>query len=365
MSDFLDLDINLKLGNFQLDASLTADKSPLAIIGPSGSGKTLILSSIAGIRDPDNGRIVVGDRLLFDSGQRVDVPPQERHVGYVPQEYALFPHLTVEGNIGFGLRGSSQRRQARAREMLDLVGLADERRKHPHSLSGGQRQRVALARALAPEPDLLLLDEPFSALDGPTREALLTDVQRLIAVTSTPTVIVTHDRNEALRLAQSVAVLMEGVVRQTGTPASVFSSPADDAVASFVGVETVVPGHVREVVDGVALVQVGACLVEGGSAAATGSDVLVCLRPEDVGLSRPDGESPSTSARNRLAARVTRIGAAGPFTRVEVDAGFRLVALITKHSLEDLALKPGSEVVATFKATAVHLIARSPDHVPA
>jgi molybdate transport system ATP-binding protein len=356
MRPLLDLALQHAAGEFNLDVSLTCDAGPLVIIGPSGAGKTLVLRSIAGILLPDSGRIAVGERLLFDRSKGIDVPVQDRRVGYVPQEYALFPHLTVEGNIAFGFRGGPGQKQARVDEMLDLVGLGAHRKDRPNGLSGGERQRVALARALAVQPDLLLLDEPFSALDAPTRESLLNDVRVLIAATNTPTIIVTHDRNEALRLGERIAVLMEGRARQIGTPAEVFTAPADDEVASFVGVETILPGRVVELSGGVPVVQVGDRRVEGGTAAEAGSDVLVCLRPEDVVLSAPAPDLARTSVRNRLPARVTAMAPAGPFVRVELDAGFRIVSLITRHAVDDLSLAPGAEVTATFKATAVHLI---------
>jgi molybdenum ABC transporter ATP-binding protein len=357
-SDLLDLAVTYRAGAFSLDVALESDASPLVVIGPSGSGKSLLLRIIAGILRPDSGHIVVKGKAWFDGGHRVDLPARNRRVGYVPQEYALFPHLTVEGNIGYGLRGAADRKRQRVNEMLELVGLANHRHHRPRELSGGQRQRVALARALAVSPDLLLLDEPFSSLDEPNRETLLADVQRLITATATPTIVVTHDRTETLRLASQVAVIMSGAIRQAGSPAEVFSAPVDDEVANFVGVETIAEGRVERVADNVATVRVGPCLIEGGTQAEPGTSVLVCLRPEDVVLGGPNGRPASSSVRNRLLGRVTRIALAGPFIRVEVDAGFRLVALITKHALEDLELAPGSEVTATFKATAVHLIAR-------
>jgi tungstate transport system ATP-binding protein len=212
---------------------------------------------------------------------------------------------------------------------------------------------------LAVRPDVLLLDEPFAALDAPTRASLLEDVRSLIVRTQTATVFVTHDRNEALRLGDTIAVMIGGRIRQAGSPAEVFGTPVDEEVAAFVGVETIAPGRVRSVDGGVAVVDVGGQTVEGGIEASVGDDVLVCLRPEDVTLSAAGVDIPATSARNRLRGRVVRVTPSGPYVRVEVDAGFALVALITKQSLEELALTPGSEVIATFKASAVHLIRRA------
>jgi molybdate transport system ATP-binding protein len=355
----LEMAVRRRLGEFTLDAELVCARGPLVVIGPSGAGKSAALRVIAGVLRPDAGRIAVNGRLLLDTERGIDVPSQSRRVGYVPQDYALFPHLSVEANIGFGLRSlGREERRRRVAEMLALTGLAGQRALRPRELSGGQRQRVALARALAVRPDVLLLDEPFAALDAPTRAALLEDVRALIAQTETATVFVTHDRNEALRLGDGIAVMIGGRIRQVGSPAEVFGAPVDEEVAAFVGVETIASGRVRSVDGGMAVVDVGGQIVEGGIEASAGADVLVCLRPEDVTLSASAGDARATSARNRLRGRVLRVTPSGPYVRVEVDAGFALVSLITKQSLEDLALMPGSEVVATFKASAVHLIRR-------
>ena len=354
----LDVAARCRLGDLVLDAELACERGPLVIIGPSGAGKSATLRMIAGVLTPDDGRIVVNERVLFDSQSGVDVASQLRRVGYVPQEYALFPHLSAEANVGFGLRGLSRdEARARVREMLALTGLEEQRTLKPRQLSGGQRQRVALARALAIRPDVLLLDEPFAALDAPTRAALLEDVRSLISKSGVASIFVTHDRNEALRLADTVAVMMDGRIRQVGTPGDVFGSPADEEVAAFVGVETIAPGGVRSLNEGVAVVDVGGQTVEGGGDVSAGDEVLVCVRPEDVALSKV-GEVDHTSARNHLRGRVVRVAPAGPFVRVELDVGFVLVALVTRQSVEDLGIAAGVECVATFKASAVHLIRR-------
>jgi molybdate transport system ATP-binding protein len=314
---------------------------------------------MAGIVRPDSGHIAINGRTLFDSEARLNLPAQDRRVGYVPQDYALFPHLTVAGNIGYALRGSSSDRRSIVAETLELVGLTEQRNLRPRSLSGGQRQRVALGRALAVRPEVLLLDEPFSAVDVPTRETLVADVRRLIAETAVPTIIVTHDRNEALHLANSVAVLMNGKVLQVGDPTSVFSYPVSEEVAAFVGVETVAVGVVRSLKDGVALVEVGGHEILGGSGVNAGDEVLFCLRPEDVVLAPAGADELRTSARNHLSARVTEVMRSGPYMKVYVDAGFPMVSLITETALDELQAKPGSEITATFKATAVHLIPKA------
>ena len=354
MPPLLEMVISHRVGDFALEAELVAPRGPLVIIGPSGAGKTLTLRAIAGIISPRSGRIVLNGRVLFDGGARLSLPSQARRVGYVPQEYALFPHLTVEGNISFGLRGlAGGEKRRRVDELVALTGLSPQRKLRPRELSGGQRQRGALARALAVSPDVLLLDEPFAALDVPTRQTLMDDLQRLLAQTNTAAIMVTHDRNEALRLAEYVAVLIGGRIRQAGTPAEVFGSPSDEEVAAFVGVETIAAGRVRELDDGVPVVDVAGHSIEGGSGVAQGDEVLVCLRPEDVTISL---SAQASSARNHLPARVVRVLPSGPYVRVELEAGFLLVALVTRRAQEELALATGTEVVATFKAAAVHLI---------
>ena len=358
-ADLLEVALEYRAGAFALSAAFTAPRGPVALLGPSGAGKTLTLKCLAGIIQPDSGRIVLNGRTLFDSVAGVNVTPQSRRVGYVPQQYALFPHLSVAGNVGFGLGAEpAAERRDRVAEMLDLVGLADMRDARPRQLSGGQRQRVAVARALATRPEILILDEPFAALDPLLRSELSDALATVTRATATAVLMVTHDRAEALRLGDQIVVMMGGRVRQSGPPAGVFGAPADEEVGRFVGVETIVPGRVRALDDGVPLVDVAGHSVEGGSEpVAPGDDVLVCLRPEDVVVAPVRDASP-TSARNHLPATVTRIVAAGPFLRVELDAGFPLVALITKQSREELALDAGAAVVATFKASAVHLIPR-------
>jgi len=203
-----------------------------AVLGPSGCGKTTLLRIIAGFEAPDAGTVTVGGRVL--AGPGVAVPPERRRIGIVPQEGALFPHLTVAGNVGFGL-GRGAARARRVAELLELVGLAGYGDRMPAELSGGQQQRVAVARALAPNPAVVLLDEPFSALDTGLRAAVREDVRAALHVTGATAVLVTHDQQEALSVADTVAVLRDGRVVQCAPPAEVYTEPADLEVATFVG----------------------------------------------------------------------------------------------------------------------------------
>jgi molybdate transport system ATP-binding protein len=213
-----------------------AEDRVTVLFGPSGAGKTTLLRALAGLERPDAGRIAFGEETWFDAARGIDLPPQARKVGLLFQEYALFPHLSVAGNVGFGLAGRPrEERRARIEELAASFGIADLLARRPAELSGGQRQRVALARALAPCPRLLLLDEPLSALDSPTREALREELRSLLDRSGVPAVVVTHDRAEALALGHRLAVLVDGVIRQVGPVERVFAAPADAEVARVVG----------------------------------------------------------------------------------------------------------------------------------
>jgi tungstate transport system ATP-binding protein len=328
----------------------------LAVLGPNGAGKSTLLNVLGLLERPAAGEV------RFDGEP---VPGRElelrRRMAAVFQEPLLLNRL-VEANVGLGLalRGvpRAERRQ-RVRRWLARFGIEALAGRSARSLSGGEAQRVSLARAFALEPEVLLLDEPFSALDQPTRESLLDELAAVLTETGVTAVFVTHDRDEAARLADRVAVLAGGRLLQVGPTAEVFSSPADGTVAAYVGVETVVPAHVLEVADGLVVLQAGDRQVEAVAEGFAAKEAFVCLRPEDVVLS-PEGAAASGSARNHLRGVVRRITSAGAEVRVEIDCGFPLVASITRRSLEELGLAPGCTLIASFKATAVHLIPREP-----
>ncbi len=211
------------------EMELPAGEAAVTVLfGPSGAGKTTILRCLAGLDRPDAGTIRFGAETWFDGEQGVFVPPQARRVGVLFQEYALFPHLTAAGNVAYGLsRVPREERRRRTDELLELVGMASLASAFPAALSGGQKQRVALARSLAPRPRLLLLDEPLSALDTPTREALRGELRSFLGSLDVPSLVVTHDRVEALALGDRVAVVVDGAIRQVGPVDEVFSRPAD------------------------------------------------------------------------------------------------------------------------------------------
>ncbi|MEK9659662.1 MAG: ATP-binding cassette domain-containing protein, partial [Chloroflexota bacterium] len=229
-------DIQARLGGFSLQAAFSAG-STVALLGASGAGKTLTLRALAGLVRPQAGHISVGGRTLFDGAAGVDVPTRARRLGYVFQDYALFPHLSVAANIAYGLAGrSSQAARARVSEVAGLLGIGELLARRPAQLSGGQRQRVALGRALAPEPAALALDEPFAALDAPVRAELVARFRELQEQTGVPTVLVTHDAAEAYLLARESVVLEAGRVLQAGPREEVFGAPASPAVARLVGI---------------------------------------------------------------------------------------------------------------------------------
>ena len=296
---------------------LTVPQSALvAVLGPSGCGKTTFLRLVAGFECADAGEVVIDGKTVARG--RTGVSPERRRVGVVPQEGALFPHLSVAGNVAFGLPRRSRRaagrqrdmhgrprdRAARVADMLELVGLAGYGDRMPYELSGGQQQRVAVARALAPEPALVLLDEPFSALDTGLRTALREDVRTALHAAGATAVLVTHDQQEALSMADLVAVMRDGRVVQAAAPAELYARPGDVGVASFVGEAVVLEAELQ---DGVARCILGSLPVRGGAGTGTGT---VVIRPEQV-LIGPRGQG--------VAARVSATSFFGHDALVRLD----------------------------------------------
>ena len=267
-----------------------------AILGPSGSGKTTLLRIIAGFERPDAGEVRLGDDLVDDSAQRF-VPCEKRRIGYVPQEGALFPHLNVGRNVAFALP-RAERRGHRVDELLELVGLAGLARRYPYQLSGGQQQRVALARALASQPEIVLLDEPFSSLDASLRASVRADVHDVLRLSGATSILVTHDQDEALSMADQVAILRAGVIAQINTPATLYRAPRDAELAQFLGEANLVEGTL---VGDIVLTGLGELAVAPGVGAATAGPgvgvgvggngagrVRVMVRPEQLVLGEAD-----------------------------------------------------------------------------
>ncbi len=328
----------------------------LVVIGPNGAGKSTLLRVLGLLERPDAGQVLVGGRAI----EAHDALRERRQMATVFQE-PLLADATVAENVALGLRFRGVPavlgavRVARWLERLGVGGLATRRAR---TLSGGEAQRVALARALVLEPEVLLLDEPFAGLDSPGRAALLTDLSGILRGDRTTTVLVTHERGEALALADRVAVLIEGRLRQVDTTARVFYAPITEEVARFVGVETLVTGHVLSSDGGVTAVDTGGRVVEVAGEARPGATVRLAIRPEDVTLEPAGSPSRISSARNVLEGVIAGITASTHAIHVTVDVGFPLVAAVTARSAKELGLAPGTRVCAVFKASAAHLIAQ-------
>ncbi|HEU5243613.1 MAG TPA: ABC transporter ATP-binding protein [Gaiellaceae bacterium] len=332
--------VTVPLRTFQLRLSLSVD-STVALIGPSGAGKSTVLNAIAGLVKPAAGRIGCDDETWVDAERGVFLPPERRRVGLVFQDYALFPHLTVRQNVEYARRNA-------AAGYLDRFGIGHLERARPASLSGGERQRVALARALARDPEILLLDEPLSALDAHTKIEVRTELQQLLAELEIPTLLVTHDFEDAAALAGRVGVLVEGELRQTGTPADLVAAPADAFVASFTGANLLQgqPHRAGENTAGV--------LLDDGTLVATGDGdegVMVAVYPWDVTVST---SRPHDSAMNVVAGAISAITELGNRARVTIGP---LTAEITVDSLHRLGLRPGQHAFASFKATGTRVVA--------
>jgi molybdate transport system ATP-binding protein len=339
--------------DLELDAG---DNRVMVLFGPSGSGKTTILRCLAGLDRPQEGFIRFGEQVWFDAAAGVNRSPQQRRLAYVSQDYGLFPHLTVDENIRFGMDAAIPDARDRVETILQTVHLEGMSGRFPKHLSGGERQRVALARALARDPRLILLDEPLAALDLPLRDPMRQELRQFLRSIDVPSVVVTHDRVDALTLGDRMAVLSGGYIRQVGPVHEVFSRPVDLAVAASVGVETVMPGDIVDGANGLLTVRAGASRILVAQAGITARSVFVCIRAEDVILeASPRGD---VSARNQLTGRVTAIQPEGGVVRVTVDCGFSLSALITKPAYDELRLAKDSTVTAVIKATAIHLIPR-------
>jgi tungstate transport system ATP-binding protein len=335
----------------------------LAVIGPNGAGKSTLLHVLALLARPDRGTVRFHGALPETEGERL---AWRRRMACVFQEPLLCRgSVAYNARLACRLRGLARpEADRRAREWLGRLGIAALADRPVDRLSGGEAQRTSLARAFAVAPEVLFLDEPFAALDAPTREALLDDLGRLLAATRTTTVLVTHDRAEALRLGDRVAVLLDGGLVQVGPPERVFGAPATEAVARFVGVENLLPGRVAAAMEGLVEVDIGAGRLTVAARASPGERVLVGCRPEDLTLAPPSARGP-TSAQNRLAGRIVRIAPLGALWRVGVECGVPLTALVTRLAVEALALAPGGPIEVSVKATALHLVRRGSADEPA
>jgi molybdate transport system ATP-binding protein len=334
-------DITVPLRAYQLELSLEV-ASTLALVGPSGAGKTTALRTVAGLTRPRSGRIAVDDDVFFDGERNIDVPPERRRVGLVFQEYALFPHMTVRENVEYAGRHAAD-------DYLERFRISHLEAVRPGRLSGGERQRVALARALARDPQVLLLDEPLSALDAHTKTTVRAELHDLLAGLGIPVLLVTHDFDDAASLADSVSVIVDGTLRQTGTPGELVAAPADSFVASFTGAN-LLHGLAETGRNGSTRVR-----LDDGTVVATADpahgQVALAVYPWDITLA---ATPPHDSALNVIHAPIRSIAELGNRVRVSVGP---VSAEITAESLARLGFAPGQAVYASFKATGTRVVA--------
>jgi len=328
----------------------------LAIIGPNGSGKTTLLLALAALLKPEK------DNSISYWGQPAkygfDILKLRRRFAVLFQEPLLLSGNAWD-NVTLGLRMRGVKKDEinlRTKKWMERFGIVGLAKRQVKTLSGGEAKRVSLARAFVLQPEILFLDEPFTALDSPTRAALLEDFESVLRETRITTVMVTHERNEAIVLANRVAILMKGQLRQVGTPQDVFSCPVDEEVANFIEAGNIIHGVIVSQNAGLASVAVNGVNVDVVSSFAPGTGVTMFLRHDDITLSLPSEHVMQSSARNRLPGKVVKVFLTGSQILVTVDCGFPLVSIITTRSYEEMGLVLGEDVISTFKATAVHLI---------
>jgi tungstate transport system ATP-binding protein len=346
----------------QIPSLVIREGEIFSLIGPNGAGKTTLLQTLACLMKPSAGEICF-------KGQKIEsyssVFEYRRRLAIVFHEPFLFD-TTVFENVASGLKIRRMKKreiQKIVTEQTNRFGISHLHDRSARTLSGGEAQRTSLARAFAIRPEILFLDEPLTNLDPPSRESLTEDLERILRETRTTTIFATHDRVEALRLSDRIAVVHGGRILQTGTPEEVMNHPVDEFVASFVGVKTVLTGKVIRREDGSFLVSVEGKKIEAVGQATVGETVTLYIRPENITLSGPSSQE-MTSARNVFPGKISRVVSLGFYQKVELDCGFPLVAYVTHTSMENLSLKEGKEVKASFKATAIHVLRRGEHNLP-
>lgn len=360
----LEAGIKKKLGNggarpLEIDVRLRAGDGITVLFGASGAGKSTILGTIVGLLTPDEGKIVLGETVFFDSARGINLPVQQRRVGYVFQDYCLFPHLTAAQNIAYGARDRRQSSfDGRIQKLASLLKIDQLAGRYPREMSGGEQQRVALARALASDPRIMLLDEPLSAVDVATRSVLLegiADVQRKWGI---PFVYVTHNHSEAVRIGDFMYVLDQGKFIQEGAPLEIFNAPRNLPAAKAVGTENLFVGRIgnHKQIDGITTIELAGCALEAPyNALPPGNHVTLGIRSEDIIVTREC--LTQTSARNVLEGIVRHVISDVDKTELVVDCGVDFKVSITAATIRALGLEPGTKVYLLIKARAIHLLA--------
>ncbi len=340
--------VSKRLGDFRLkniDLDI-ADNEYFVILGPTGTGKTVILELVAGMYQPDQGEVWINERNVTTDY------PESRRIGFVYQDYMLFPHLNVQENILFALKlqkTPASIMKQKLERMTTLLNIGQLQKRFPATLSGGEQQRVALARALIAEPEVLLLDEPLSALDPRSKEAFQQELKHIHEQIKTTTIHITHDFNEALVLADRMGIMCNGEIVQVGSPEEVFQKPCSQFVAEFVGMENIYRGDISDK-GGVKHVRLGPLQLRVVSPLQ--GKVRVAIRSEDIIIAE---DRLTSSAQNIIPARIVEIIPRGAFFKIVLDAGIPLVALVTRQSVDEMILAPEKNVWALFKTTAVHV----------
>ena len=350
---------------FDLDVELTAPPGITMLFGASGSGKTTLLRCLAGLTKPDAGHITIGERVLFDATAGVDVPIQDRHIGYVFQQAALFPHMSVRDNIEYGLhRLPADERRGRVSAIAESFRISEILERRPANVSGGERQRAALARALVTEPSLLLLDEPLSALDHAIQSRIMDDLRRANDARRIPMIYVTHSHREVYTLGERVTVIDHGRVIATGTPHEVLDHPERGALANLAGFENVFGATVIERRERAGTME---CRLDGSTTelevplnqGVAGQQIRIAIRAGDILLANE--EPRGLSARNVLRGRLLDLTAQGPTMIAIVEAGTTFVVHLTPGGVESLHLQPGTHVWLIVKTYSCRLVTGTTD----
>ncbi|NOZ05485.1 MAG: ABC transporter ATP-binding protein [Chloroflexi bacterium] len=361
----LEVSARKRFRSFYLNVTFTAGSEMVVVFGPSGAGKSQTLRAIAGLTRPDEGRIVLNGRTLFDSSAGTDLPVQARRVGYVPQQYALFPHITVAKNVAYGLHHlPAQRRREEVEKMLTLMRLSSQAACYPRELSGGQQQRVALARALVTRPDILLLDEPFSALDSGIRSTLQRELLVLQAHLGIPILLVTHDLAEAYAMGHQIIVLDDGTVLQGGDREEVLRKPRSPSVAQFMGMRNLFDGEVLSTDDESLYIRWNGRVIQAPpQPRKAGEQVTFGIRPEEVMFIRRDRPPRRGLQENILAGQVVGEISRGTehllFFHIDDmpdEKGYHLEVLLPHPVFERLGLAVGKQEQVSLKKGAIHVL---------